>query len=122
VAEKRMSGKRVVVVLLGLVLAAALIAWVAAMQLEKRNQERQRAGGDRESAVVLSEGVLYEARAGDPAVVIAKDVGSGKELWRAELGTVASKPALLVREELIEVQVAGTSWMKLDRATGKPLE
>lgn len=117
-----MSGKRVVVVLLGLVLAAALIAWVAAMQLEKRNQERQRAGGDRESAVVLSEGVLYEARAGDPAVVIAKDVGSGKELWRAELGTVASKPALLVREELIEVQVAGTSWMKLDRATGKPLE
>jgi hypothetical protein len=54
--------------------------------------------------------------------VIAKDVGSGKELWRTELGSVTSKPVLLVREEIVEVQIAGTPWMTLDRSTGEPLE
>lgn len=116
------SGKRVVAVLLGLVLAAALIAWLGATLLENKNRALQQAGGANPDAALLSEGVLFEARAGEPGIVIAKDVGSGKELWRAELGSVTSKPVLVLREELIEVQIAGTPWMTLDRSTGEPLE
>jgi len=54
--------------------------------------------------------------------LIAKDVGSGKELSRTELGSVTSPPVLSVSEELIEVQIAGTPWMTLDRSTGEPVE
>jgi hypothetical protein len=122
VVEEGKSGKRVVAVLLGLVLVAGLIAWLGAMQLEKSNRGGQEAGVGEQSESVLSEGVLYEARGGDPGIVIAKDVGSGKELWRTELGAVASKPVLSVHEELVEVQIAGTPWMKLDRSTGKPVD
>ena len=121
-AEEGKSGKRVVAVLLGLVLVAGLAAWFGATQLEKNNRAGQQAAGGEHGAAVLSEGVLYEAQSGDPGVVIAQDVGSGKELWRAELGTVASKPVLSVHEELIEVQIAGTPWMTLDRSTGQPVE
>ena len=121
-AEEGKSGKRVVAVLLGLVLTAAAIAWFGAGQLEKNNREGQQAAGEALSASVLSEGVLYEAQSGDPGVVVAKDVGSGKELWRAELGAVTSKPVLVVNEKLIEVQIAGTPWMTLDRSTGQPLD
>jgi len=117
-----MSGKRVVAILLGLVLIAGAIAWYGAAQLEKNTLAGQRAPSGEHSAALLSEGVLYEAQSGDPGVVVAKDVGSGKELWRAELGTVASKPVLSINEELIEVQIAGTPWMTLDRATGEPVE
>ena len=109
-------------VLLGLVLIAGVIAWVGAAQLEKNNRAGQEAEGGEHSAAVLSEGVLYKARSGDPGVVVAQDVGSGKELWRAELGSVTSKPVLLVGEELIEVQIAGTPWMTLERSTGEPVE
>ena len=116
--EEGKSGKRVVGVLLALVLAAGVIAWFGATRLEKNTRARQEV----ESASVLSEGVLYEAQAGDPGVVIAKDVGSGKELWRAELGNVTSKPAVTVTEEVIEVQIAGTPWMTFDRTTGEPVE
>jgi hypothetical protein len=121
VAEEGKSGKRVVAVLLGLVLVAGLVAWLGATQLEKGVREGQ-APGVGQSTSVLREGVLYEAQGGDPGVVIAKDVGSGKELWRTELGAVASTPVLSVHEELIEVQIAGTPWMTLDRSTGKPVE
>lgn len=121
-AEEGKSGKRVVAVLLGLVLTAAVIAWFGAGQLEKNNREGQQPAGEALSASVLSEGVLYEAQSGDPGVVVAKDVGSGKELWRAELGAVTSKPVLVVNEKLIEVQIAGTPWMTLDRSTGQPLD
>jgi hypothetical protein len=121
VVEEGKSGKRVVAVLLGLVLVAGLIAWLGARQLEKSNREGQGPGGG-ETTSVLSEGVLYEAQSGDPGIVIATDVGSGKELWRAELGAVASKPVLSVHEELIEVQIAGTPWMTLDRSSGEPVE
>lgn len=109
-------------VLLGLVLIAGLVAWFGAAQLEKNNQARRDAEGGAQSAAVLSEGVLYEASSGDPGLVTAKDVGSGKELWRSELGAVISKPAISVHEDLIEVQIAGTPWMTLDRSTGRPLE
>jgi len=122
VANEGKSGKRVVVVLLGLALAAGLIAWLGATYLEKENREIQQGVGGNADAVILSEGVLFEARAGEPGIVIAKDVGSGKELWRAELGSVTGKPVLLLREELIEVQIAGTAWMTLDRSTGEPVE
>jgi len=108
----------VVGVLLALVLGAGLIAWFGATQLENNNRALQEV----DSASVLNEGILYEAQAGDPGVVIAKDVGSGKELWRAELGNVTSKPAMTVTEDVIEVQIAGTPWMTLDRRTGEPLE
>ena len=116
------SGKHVVAVLLGLVLVAGLVAWFGAAQLEKSNQARRDAEGGTQSAAVLSDGVLYEARSGDPGLVTAKDVGSGKELWRSELGAVTTEPAISVKEELIEVQIAGTPWMTLDRSTGRPLE
>jgi hypothetical protein len=118
VAEEGKSGKRVVGVLLALVLGAGLIAWFGATRLEKKTGASQ--GG--ESASVLSEGVLYEAQAGDPGVVIAKDLGSGKELWRTELGSVTSKPAVTATKNAIQVQIAGTAWMTLDRTTGEPLE
>lgn len=117
-AEEGKSGKRVVGVLLALVLGAGLIAWFGATRLEKNTRAHQEV----ESASILSEGVLYEAQAGDPGVVIAKDVGSGKELWRAELGNVTSKPAVTVTEVVIEVEIAGTPWMTLDRTTGEPVE
>lgn len=117
-AEEGKSGKRVVGVLLALVLGAGLIAWFGATRLEKNSRALQEV----HSASVLSEGILYEAQAGDPGVVIAKDVGSGKELWRAELGSVTSKPAVTVTEGVIEVQIAGTPWMTLDRTTGEPVE
>lgn len=120
--EKGKSGKLVVGVLLALVLAAAVIAWLGAVQLEKNNRERSAAEGTEESAAVLSEGVLYEATAGNPGLLTAKDVGSGKELWRTEIGALRSKPAVLVSEELIEVQIAGTPWMTLDRDTGQVVE
>lgn len=119
-AEEGKSGKRVVGVLLGLVLAVGVLAWLGAMRLEKGS----RPGGDAQAEIasVLSEGVLYEARAGDPGIVLAKDVGSGKELWRSELGSITSKPTLAVNEDVIEVQIAGTPWMTLNKATGEPLE
>ena len=119
VAQAATSGKRVVGVLLGIVLFVALIAWIAAMQLEKRRYVTPAEGTN---AAVLSEGVLYEAQAGDAAAVVAKDVASGKELWRAELGSIAAKPILVIREQVIEVQIAGTPWMTLDRNTGEPIE
>jgi hypothetical protein len=100
-----------------LAIAAALIAWLGAARVEERNRARQQ-----DAAAVLSEGVLYEALPGDPALVVAKDVGSGKELWRAELGAVTTKPVLLVREEAIEIQIAGTPWMTLDKSSGEPVE
>jgi hypothetical protein len=82
VVKEGKSGKRVVAVLLGLVLVAALIAWFGATELEKSNRAGQQAGADELSAAVLSEGVLYEAQSGDPGLVIAKDVGSGKNLLK----------------------------------------
>ena len=120
--EEGKSGKRVVVVLLALALAAGLIAWLGARQIEEERRAVIEGATDGQSAAVLSEGVLYEARAGDPGFVVAKDVGSGKELWRAELGAVASEPVLLVQEEIIEVQIAGTPWMTLNRTSGEPVD
>ena len=72
-AEEGKSGKHVVAVLLGLVLVAAAMAWLGALQLEKNNRARQLAGSNELSAAVLNEGVLYEAKAGDPGLV---------EVWR----------------------------------------
>ena len=111
-----------VVVLLGAALGVALIAWLAASKLEQNTMARQRAAGYIESGAVLNDGVLFEATAGDPGFVIAKEVGSGKELWRTELGAVATQPALTIVQERVEVQIAGTPWMTLDRNSGAPLE
>ena len=120
-AEEGKSGKRVVAVLLGLVLVAPVIAWVGATRLEKGTRAGQ-PGGDELTAAVLSEGVLSEAQSGDPGIVVAKDVGPGKELLRAELGAMTSQPVLSVNEDFIEVQIAGTPWMTLHRSTGEPVE
>ncbi len=111
-----------VLVLLALAVGVAVIAWVAASRVEQNSRARSIAAGETESAAVLSEGVLYEATAGDPALVIAKDVGSGKELWRAELGSVATQPALIVEDDRVQVEIAGTPWMTLDRESGEAVE
>ena len=117
--EEGTSGKRVVAVLLLLAAGAGLIGWLGAMQLDKARPPEQATG---QTVTVLSEGVIFEAKAGDPAVVIAKDVGSGKELWRAELGAISTDPQIDVQGEVVEVQIAGTPWMTLDRTTGEPVE
>jgi len=74
------------------------------------------------AARVLADGVLYEAHSGDPAVVTAQNIGSGKQVWRAELGTITTQPVLIVEGDVVEVQIAGTPWMTLDRGSGKPVE
>ncbi|MGB5809578.1 MAG: hypothetical protein WBG86_03550, partial [Polyangiales bacterium] len=71
---------------------------------------------------VLSEGIIYIAEGGDPGVVTAQSIRSGKEVWRTELGTVASPPVLVVLEEVVEVQIAGTPWMTLHKDSGVPVE
>lgn len=108
--------------LLGLALTVSVIAWVAAARIERGTIAQREAGGELQSASVLRDGVLYEATPGDPGVVIATDVGSGKELWRAELGSVATKPVLIVEGDRVEVEIAGTPWMILDRQSGEPIE
>lgn len=115
-SEEGKSGKRVVLILLGLAIGASLVAWYGASVMEGHTEAEIQAA----TASVVAEGVLYEARAGEPGLVVATEAGSGKELWRAELGNVTSKPALTVNEEVIEVQIAGTPWMTLDRSTGEP--
>lgn len=122
VVNEGKSGKRVVAVLLTSAVGVALIAWLAASRIEENTKARQRAAEEAQNTALLSEGVLYEATAGEPGLVIAKDVASGKELWRAELGAVRTQPALSIHDEVIEVQIAGTPWMSLDRTTGQPVE
>jgi hypothetical protein len=108
--------------MLSLAIGVALIAWLAASRIEQDTNARREAAGEGDSAAVLSEGVLYEATPGNPGLVIAKDVGSGKELWRAELGSVTAPPVLKLEGERIEVEIAGTPWMTLDRETGQSVE
>lgn len=122
VTEKGKSGKRVVLVLLAAALGVSLIAWLAASRLERDTEARQRAAGEAETSAVISEGVMFEATVGDPGFVVAKDVGSGKELWRAELGAVTAKPGVKVVGEVVEVEIAGTPWMTLDRTTGEAVD
>lgn len=122
VAEEGKSGKRVVLVMFAAVLGVSLIAWLAASRVEDNNKARQQAAGELEAAAVISDGVMFEAIVGDPGFVIAKDVGSGKELWRAELGAIATKPGVNVVGEVVEVEIAGTPWMTLDRTTGEAVE
>ena len=121
-AEEGKSGKRVVVIMLALAIGVALVGWFAASRIERDTMARLEATGEVANATVLSEGVLYEASAGDPGLVIAKDVGTGKELWRAELGSVTTQPTVKVEGELIQVEIAGTPWMTLERSSGEPVE
>ena len=72
--------------MLALAIGVALIGWFAALRIERGTKARSEAAGEVQSATVLSEGVLFEARAGDPGLVIAKDVGSDKELCIYEGG------------------------------------
>ena len=121
-SEDAKSGKWVVVIMLALAIGVALIAWFAASRIENDTRTSREGSVEVENAAVLSEGVLYEATAGDPGLVIAKDVGSGKELWRAELGAVTAQPALHIEGERVEIEIAGTPWMTLDRESGEPVE
>jgi hypothetical protein len=122
VSEEAKSGKRVVLILLAAAVGISLVAWLAASRLERATGARERAAGEVQAASVVSDGVLFEAIVGDPGYVIARDVGSGKELWRAELGAVATKPGVKVVGERVEVEIAGTAWMTLDRTSGEALE
>lgn len=119
-ATEGKSGKRVVAILLGLVVLAVFLAWLGfrAIQGPGGPESTKITGAPR----VLAEGVLYEAQSGDPAVVTAQDISSGKQVWRSELGTITKQPVLVVEDEVVEVQVAGTPWMTLERASGKPVE
>jgi len=114
------SGKRVVAILLGFVVLAVFIAWVGfkAIQGPGAPEGAEITGAPH----VLAEGVLYEAQSGDPAVVTAQNISSGKQVWRSELGTITTQPLLVVEDDVIEVQIAGTPWMTLERASGKPVE
>ncbi|MDH3200885.1 MAG: hypothetical protein OEM15_08340 [Myxococcales bacterium] len=117
---KGKSGKRVVAILLGFVVLAVFIAWVGfkAIQGPGGPEGTLMTGAPR----VLAEGVIYEAKSGDPAVVTAQNIRSGKLVWRSELGTITTQPVLVVEDDVIEVQVAGTSWMTLERTSGRPVE
>lgn len=114
------SGKRVVTILLGFVALAVFGAWVGfkAIQGPGGAEGPEITGAPR----VLAEGVLYEAQSGDPAVVTAQDISSGKQVWRSELGTITTQPLLVVEDDVIEVQIAGTPWMTLERTSGKQVE
>jgi hypothetical protein len=122
VSGEAKSGKRVVLILLAAAIGVSLVAWLAASRLERNTSARERAAGGAETTSVVSDGVLFEAVLGDPGFVIARDVGSGKELWRAELGSVATTPGVKVVGERVEVEIAGTPWMTLDRTSGEALE
>lgn len=113
------SGKQVVAVLVGFVVLAVFIAWAGFRAIQgPGGPEEGIAGAPR----VLAEGVLYEAQSGEPGVVTAQDISSGKQVWRSELGTITTQPVLVVEDDVIEVQIAGTHWMTLERASGKPVD
>lgn len=122
VSEEGRSGRKVVLIMLALALTVATIGWYAASRIERKTMARREAAGEVESQAVLRDGVLYEATVGDPGLVIAKEVGSGKELWRAELGSIATQPTLVVGETNVEVEIAGTPWMTLERQSGQPVD
>ena len=112
------SGKQVVAALVGFIVLAVLIAWVGFRAIQGPGGPEDVIGAPR----VLAEGVLYEAQSGDPGVVTAQDISSGKQVWRSELGTITTQPVLVVEDDIIEVQIAGTPWVTLERASGKPVE
>ena len=109
--------------LLALVASAVAIAWIGFQTLAGPVDDR--AKSDRSEAAapgVILDKVLYRSLGGDPAIVIAQDVRSGKEIWRTELGAVAGEPTVIVEDTVVEVLVAGTPWMTLDRNSGTPIE
>lgn len=114
------SGKRIVAFLLGFVALAVFVAWVGFKAIEGPGGPD--GTGMTGAPRVLADGVLYEAHSGDPAVVTAQNISSGKQVWRAELGTITTQPVLIVEDEIIQVQIAGTPWMTLERGSGKPVE
>ena len=69
---------------------------------------------------VLSDGVIYVAEEGNPGYVSAQNIRSGTLVWKTELGSLSTPPVIVVLEEVVEVQIAGTPWMTLDKATGEP--
>ena len=98
---------------------AVLGAWLGQRAIEAAKEPT---AADKGAPSVLSEGVLYEVKAGNPAVVSARNVGSGETLWSAELGAIPSQPLLFIDGEVLEVRVAGTPWMHLNRSSGAEVE
>ena len=119
-AETGKSGKRVVVVLLASVALAVFLAWFGYNRLIGQGEGPPPGLGG--APRVLSEGVIYVAEGGDPAYVTAQNIRSGKLVWKTELGSLSSSPVIVVLDEVVEVQIAGTPWMTLDKATGEPRE
>ncbi|MEM7434472.1 MAG: hypothetical protein AAF436_04905 [Myxococcota bacterium] len=119
-ASEGKSGKRVVFVLLSAVAAAVFLAWFGFNQLIGIGEGIQPGTGG--APRVLSDGIIYIAEAGEPGYVTAQNIRSGKTVWKTELGTVTSPPVLVVLEDVVEVQIAGTPWMTLERASGAPVE
>lgn len=119
-ATEGRSGKQVVAFLLGFIALAVFVAWLGFKAIEGPGGPE--GTGMTGAPRVLAAGVLYEAHSGDPAIVTAQRIGSGKQVWRTELGTITAQPVLVVEDDVVEVQVAGTPWMTLDRESGKPVE
>lgn len=118
--EPGKSGKRVVVLLLGFVALAVFLAWFGYLRLVGTGDGFQDGMGG--APQVLSDGVLYVAEAGDPGFVSATSIRSGKEVWHTDVGAVSAPLLILVLEDVVEVQIAGTPWMTLDKTSGQPLE
>jgi len=121
VSDQGKSGKRVVGVLFALIAFAVFVAWAGYRGVMGEGEPG--VGPDVPGAPrVLADGVLYEAKSGDPGIVTARDISSGDEVWRTELGTITTSPTLLIEDDVLEVQIAGTAWMTIDRESGTPIE
>ena len=106
--------------MLGFVALAVFIAWFGFNRLVGTGDGIQPGMGG--APRVLSDGVLYVAEAGDPGFISAQNIRSGKEVWRTEVGTVSAPLVIVVLDEVVQVQIAGTPWMTLDKASGNPLD
>lgn len=106
--------------LLSFVALAVFVAWFGFQRLVGTGEGIDPGTGG--APRVLSDGVLYVAEAGDPGFVRAQSIRSGDEVWRTEVGTVSAPLVIVVLEEVVEVQIAGTPWMTLDKESGRPLE
>lgn len=107
-------------VLIGLVAIAVFAAWFGFDTLVGTGTGIDPGTGG--APRVLSKGILYVAEGGEPGVVTAQNIRSGKEVWRTEVGSVTAPPVLVVLEDVVEVQIAGTPWMTLNKESGEPIE
>ena len=99
--EEGKSGKRIVAILLALVLAAGLIAWLGAAQLEKNNRSRQQSEGEvQQTYAMLMEDLIGKMR--EVTTQIAKEKGYDLVVEVTEGGVVYVNPTHDITAELIK--------------------